>query len=276
MTRLVLTGVSALALVATAAAWAALAQPAEIGPSGIFDIGDHSLYMRCEGTGNPTVIHLHGLSEFSGPASSSSARQVPVRLRDDYRICIYDRANTGASDNLPGPRTGEDAINDLHALLAVTGIEPPYVLLGASFGGILAYMYAMTWPDEVVGMVLLDASFPDEIELEPLWPEEDRYNHDDWADTEELVDFLAVHTAAHALRGNEAAIPVVYLLATPSTWTGPPAYEAVVLDAIRAYVASFSPGIVREVESEHWMENAVPQIVADAVREVIGLANEAE
>ena len=60
-------------------------------------------------------------------------------------------------------------MEDLHRLLAAAGVEPPYVLLGASFGGMLAYLYANTYPDEVVGMVLLDAMFPDELSMEYLF-----------------------------------------------------------------------------------------------------------
>jgi pimeloyl-ACP methyl ester carboxylesterase len=49
-------------------------------------------------------------------------------------------------------------------------IKPPYVLLGASFGGLVAYIYAVTYPKEVTGMVLLDAAFPDELALEGCFP----------------------------------------------------------------------------------------------------------
>jgi pimeloyl-ACP methyl ester carboxylesterase len=80
-----------------------------------------------------------------------------------HRYCGDDRANTGRSDKLPGPLTGTTPVRDLHRLLQATQVKPPYVLLGASFGGLIAHLYAATYPTEVVGMVLLDAAFPDEL-----------------------------------------------------------------------------------------------------------------
>jgi hypothetical protein len=62
---------------------------------------------------------------------------------------------------------------------------------------------------------------------------------------------------------------VVYL---PSGWTGPPAYEAVVLDHIAEYVDRFSPGVLVEVESPHYMEAAVPERIAQELEKVIAKA----
>ena len=89
-------------------------------------------------------------------------------LRDEHRICVYDRANVDRSDDVPGLRTGESSVTDLHRLLDAAGVEPPYVLLGASFGGLISYSYAATYPDEVVGMVLLDAQIPGLLKLRAL------------------------------------------------------------------------------------------------------------
>lgn len=77
-----------------------------------------------------------------------------------HRFCGYDRANTGTSDKVPGPLDAKMTLADLRGLLQAAEIEPPYVLVGASFGGLFAYMYAVMYPKEVAGMVLLDASFP--------------------------------------------------------------------------------------------------------------------
>jgi hypothetical protein len=62
---------------------------------------------------------------------------------------------------------------------------------------------------------------------------------------------------------------VTYLLATPSGWTGPPAYEAVVLDRIARYVDRFSPGVLAKVQSPHYMEAAVPERIARELEKVI-------
>jgi pimeloyl-ACP methyl ester carboxylesterase len=231
---------------------------------GLFDVGGYRLFMRCEGSGSPTVVYLHGYiwdGEFGG---STSAMSLPSKISEKYRFCAYDRANLGRSDDVPGPLSGEGTVRDLHVMLEVAGIEPPYVLLGASFGGLLAYQYALMYPDQVIGMLLLDANFPDELSLEHLSPPEVRFTHEEWQEGAEQLDQLAVYEATSAMRGNEPAIPVTYLLATPSGWPlGAPAYDEVIHQVMADYVASFSPGEIVELPSEHWMENDVPAVIVD-------------
>jgi pimeloyl-ACP methyl ester carboxylesterase len=137
----------------------------------MFDVGGHKLHLSCQGSGSPTVVYLHGHSQKPGDASGSSAGVLPSLVSGKgHRFCGYDRANTGSSDKVPGPLTGKTTLADLHRLLQAAQIKPPYVLLGASFGGLFAYMYAVTYPKEVAGMVLLDASFPEELDLERFFP----------------------------------------------------------------------------------------------------------
>jgi pimeloyl-ACP methyl ester carboxylesterase len=80
------------------------------------------------------------------------------------RVCTYDRAGYGRSDAPPAhePRTADRAMRDLHTLLENAGIAPPYVLVGHSLGGFHVRLFASRYPDEVAGMVLLDANHEDE------------------------------------------------------------------------------------------------------------------
>jgi pimeloyl-ACP methyl ester carboxylesterase len=80
------------------------------------------------------------------------------------RVCAYDRPGTfldvdhlGRSTAVPMPRTAGDIVSDLHTLLHAAHVLGPYVFAAHSFGGIFARLYASTYPDEVVGMVLVDA-----------------------------------------------------------------------------------------------------------------------
>jgi pimeloyl-ACP methyl ester carboxylesterase len=236
---------------------------------GRFDVGDYKLYMRCEGSGSPTVVYLHGFIE-QPPGGASSAGQIPSMLRDEHRVCVYDRANVGKSDEVPGLRTGESSVRDLHRLLDAAGVEPPYVLLGASFGGLISYSYAATYPDEVAGMVLLDAEFPEVIKLEHYWPKEERLKYDDWAAYEEKIDQYDVYK--YALRAGKAPdIPLTYLLATPLSegWEGPPGWQEAVLEKLDEYVEGFSPGVLKKVESPHYMEPVIPERIAKEVETLI-------
>ena len=88
-------------------------------------------------------------------------------VAESTRVCTYDRPGTVASigeddfvsrsDAIAQPRTTPEAVAELHALLQAAAIPGPYVLAGHSLGGFFARLYAATYPDEVVGLVLVDA-----------------------------------------------------------------------------------------------------------------------
>jgi pimeloyl-ACP methyl ester carboxylesterase len=242
---------------------------------GLFDVGGHKLYMNCQGTGSPTIVYLHGRI----PDPNIVAHNAGVPIRDDlgggYRMCVYDRRNVGSSETVDAPQSPDDAINDLHRLLAAVGVEPPYVLLGASFGGLLAYLYANRYPDEVVGMVLLDAMFPDDLLLDPLLPPKERYKasdqEDENASLERLSQFKVLEAAVPYI-GKEPAIPVTYLASLQEPWgdTEYPKYDNVILDAQRKYVKRFAPGRFIQVDAPHFMEVAIPGRIATELETLIG------
>ena len=76
------------------------------------------------------------------------------------RACSYDRAGLGFSD----PSDSANIVDDLHRLLTAAAIEPPYILVGGSYGGLNVRLYADTHPAEVVGIVLVDSASEDWIE----------------------------------------------------------------------------------------------------------------
>jgi len=125
------------------------------------------------------VILESGLSDSSAVWSA-----VQGAVATTTRVCSYDRANVpgGASDSsdshssAPRLRSAAELVADLHALLAAAAVPGPYVLVGHSVGGLVARLYATTYPEEVVGMVLVDATHEDnwswlEEEIGPdVWP----------------------------------------------------------------------------------------------------------
>ena len=96
-----------------------------------------------------------GLGEFS----PSWARIAPA-VAGTTRVCAYDRAGQGWSDDAPQIQDGLQAAAELHTLLDRAGEDGPYVLVGHSIGGSYAMTYAARYPEQVAGMVLLDASDP--------------------------------------------------------------------------------------------------------------------
>lgn len=124
-------------------------------PGRSYDVGDYRLHLNCTGSGSPTVVLQSGLGEFS----SSWARIAPT-VAGTTRVCAYDRAGQGWSDDAPQIQDGLRAAADLHTLLDRAGENGPYVLVGHSIGGSYAMTYAARYPEQVAGMVLLDASNP--------------------------------------------------------------------------------------------------------------------
>jgi pimeloyl-ACP methyl ester carboxylesterase len=108
------------------------------------------LNIYCNGSGSPTVILEAGQSD---DVSARAAVQPIVAAKT--RVCSYDRAGFGFSDPNKRPDTAVNFADDLHRLLAVAEIEPPYVLVGHSLGGMYVRLYADLYPAEVAGMVLV-------------------------------------------------------------------------------------------------------------------------
>ena len=77
-------------------------------------------------------------------------------------VCSYDRAGYAWSDDAPEPRTGLLAVQDLRTMLRAAGLQGPMVVVGHSWGGMLAQMLAQTNSEEVAGLVLVDALHHDQ------------------------------------------------------------------------------------------------------------------
>ena len=125
-------------------------------PGELVDIGGRRLHVECKGdTAGPTVIFEAGLSQFTAHSTYGKAQDL---IAPFARVCIYDRAGLGWSDPVPGVRTQQDMVEDLHRLLAARKLPGPLVLVGHSMGGLLARLYAKLHPADVAAIVLVDAS----------------------------------------------------------------------------------------------------------------------
>ena len=119
----------------------------------LVDIGGRHINMHCAGAGKPTVILLAGIFSWSVVWYKTQ----PV-IAQKTRICAFDRAAYGFSDPASRPQIVSDVVEDLHKALQAGPTPGPYVLVGNSLGGLEARVYAQRWPEEVVGMVLVDTS----------------------------------------------------------------------------------------------------------------------
>ena len=133
-------------------------------PGARYEVGDHRLHLDCRGQGGPTVVLFNGLGEIS-----ASWARISDQVSTAGRVCAYDRAGQGWSEDVATPQDGIAAAEDLHLLLAEAGEEGPYVLVGHSTGGAYSLTYAAQYPEQVAGMVLLDSSSPEQLTSIPSY-----------------------------------------------------------------------------------------------------------
>jgi pimeloyl-ACP methyl ester carboxylesterase len=242
---------------------------------GSFDVGGHKLYMRCEGSGSPTVVYFHGFVDSRG-GGSQNAGSIPGLLSKGNRVCVYDRANVGRSDRVPGPLSGKSSVADLHGLLAVAKVPPPYVLLGASFGGLIADMYAASYPDDIAGLVLLDPALPGGDSLiDSFLPQSQRLHAGDWRHAVERIDLIVTDRQSKALAGKEPQVPLTLFAVKKKE--GDRGWKAKTTKRINAalrrqqrrFVAHFHGGRQITLDVPHYMERAIPERVADETQRVI-------
>jgi pimeloyl-ACP methyl ester carboxylesterase len=126
-------------------------------PLGLIGLPDgRRLDVTCIGSGNPVVVLDAGLG-------NTSDVWIPVAdlVGSFATVCRYDRAGLGRSDPRPEPHGAASAVADLHALLQAANLPAPYVVVGASFGGLDVQLFARTYPADTAGVVLVDAIPPE-------------------------------------------------------------------------------------------------------------------
>lgn len=127
------------------------------------NIGGYLLAYECAGTGSPTVILEAG---YTASGIDTYGATILPAIAQRTRVCTYDRAGDGESDARPAsvhPLTAATQARELHAMLRVAHVRPPYVLVGHSYGGMITRAFAALYRHQVAGMVLVDASSEPEI-----------------------------------------------------------------------------------------------------------------
>lgn len=134
-------------------------------PGKMVDVGGYRLHFDCVGNGEPTILLEAGGGSFSlGWVSVQSAAANATRTR----VCSYDRAGLGWSDENPGPYSIAGEVEALRRGLTVLGVTGKLVFVGHSYGGFMAQLYASRFPQDVIGLVLVDPNTVTFFERNPF------------------------------------------------------------------------------------------------------------
>lgn len=262
-------------------------QPAAGQPpyEGLHDVGGRRIYLSCSGSEGPTVVLDGGSTLDWGP--------IQTEVSGFARVCSYDKPNAqfGRSDPVSGPRTASDAVADLAAVLDAADVPGPFVLVGHSRGGAFVQLFALQHPDDIAGVVLLDAQHFDLWERTTAVAKEfyDDEGYAEWFemfaappppavdplqfdDRRSLTELRAAHNAA-----SFPQVPLVVVTHELYDPAGPPGW-AEVFDAmyrdLQSELAELVPGspLVIAEGSGHDIPADRPAVVVDAIRDVVDAA----
>ncbi len=247
--------------------------------AGLVDLGDgRKMYLKCSGRGSPTVVLVGGLRASADDWNGTPVGEKPSR-----------------SDPVPQPSTAKDAVADLHALLSASGKAGPYVLVGHSYGGLIVRLYASTYPKDVSGLVLIDALSEglQDAETPQQWAIQRKLIQND--DPENLALYPAleridVDRSCYQIRAAPALHPMpIVVLSADRPW-GPQVPSMIAAGKLPAdippdfgYVTDAAQKKAQErlaklvpnekhitnTNSGHEIHKEQPQLVIDAIREVV-------
>lgn len=272
--------------------------------AGLVDIGGgRTLYLSCRGKGSPAVILVGGLRASADDWMTTLPGKPNVfsAVAAFTRVCTYDRPGTpvgdqpSRSDPVSQPTTAADAVAHLHALIIAAGIETPAVLVGHSYGGLIVRLYASTYPDEVSGIVLLDALTEGlrQAETQQEWAIQRELINGDTRESARLypaLEQLDVDRSFDQLLATPPIKPMPLIVLSADRPWGPqvPALIAkgelpadvpkdfgYVTDKAQkeaqAKLAALVPGAkhVTDTNSGHEIHKDQPQLVTDSIREVV-------
>ena len=238
--------------------------PGPAGPNaatvGVVDAGGQRQFLDCEGSGGPTFVLVAGLWGWS----KDWAAELPV-WRADGRVCVYDRPGLGSSPGRVGTLAVDAGVHarELRDVLAAAGESGPYVVVGHSYGGLVARAFVSAYPGEVSGLALLDAM---PAGFEALSPSYGTVREE--ASPRTTIDLVASSRAVGSL-APLAHLPLLVLTAgiAPSQFDAETA-RLLVIEQDRVAAASDDSLRLTAEGATHQLQDTAPQLVAPAVTEL--------
>ena len=262
----------------------AVARTGASAPEERIAVGAWQVQAAEQGSGRYTVIFESGFG-----TGLDTWRKVAPEVAKSAHVMSYSRAGHGSSDPRPEPRGILQSSRELDQLVAAAGLKPPFILVGHSYGGLLARAFALRHPGQVAGMVLVDPAderfnpglrrldarraADDDRQFEALVPARFRAEYD------ALKPVLDQGALPPPLDGKLPDVPVVVL--TSVQQIDKPEFflqsvEAVALkrDLHADFLRQFSEASqVLTLKSGHNIQKEEPELVIAAVNKVIAAAS---
>lgn len=231
----------------------------------LVDIGGYRLHIDCKGKGEPPVMMDAGLAH-----GAYTWDLVMPEVARFTRVCSYDRAGVGDSDRGKRPRTSQQIVAELAALLKKVKLKPPYILVGHSFGGMNVRLYASQHPDQVAGLVLVDSSHEDlpyRFAAVMPSPERESFLEQEGGNNGEHVNVLV---SSDQLRSSRPLpnIPVVVLTAAVKLLPDQVEQVRQELQSELTHLVPNSRHIIA-AHSGHFIQQDRPDLVIAAIRSVV-------
>lgn len=261
------------------------------------NVGEVNLYIECYGKGSPSIIVNGG---FGGSVASAGWEKVIKSLYKKNQICIYDRANLGQSGKSVGHYDVKTIVEHQNVLLEKVVIQPPYLMIGHSYGSYPIKLFNHLFPEKVAAILLVDPSLYGQFKshINKWDPENDNY---DEVTRKKMEDELArwqgepvnsekinMRTSAKLIENSDGFgdKPYVLLWASGAIWKPgknvPDGWNPAVWERIkRSYSAdlagmknlSSNTKISFAKTPEHYIHKYEPEIVIDEVNYLLEKLN---
>ena len=227
-------------------------------------IGEREVSYASLGEGSPVVVFETGLGQ-----SMTTWRPIFEKVGELTKVFAYDRPGYELSSDVSSIISAEEVAELLYENLHETGNMPPYIIVGHSFGGILANAFARIYPEDVIGVVLIDSSHPrqlimfEEIGLEVEQP---IYGLD-----YEIEILSNIHNEFETIDAFPD-IPLFVLTAEGSI------EEVEIWLELQQELALLSSNSIHEIVdgSGHFIHDDNPEVVIDAIKTIIDSATKDE
>ncbi|MEG0309124.1 MAG: alpha/beta hydrolase [Clostridium sp.] len=233
-----------------------------------------SLSINCAGKGTPTVIFESGLGDDNGVWTL-----VQSEISKNTRTFSYDRGGLRNKDKSNLSRTSLDQVYELHTILNKEKIAAPYIIVAHSIGGYNARLFAAKYPNEVRGIVLVDCSHENQFEdrVKQSSSKEIEMLKSQLSDEEQTLDELLTSSSQvketrkmDALRN----IPIAVITAGHKGDKAPAKIEEAWVKYQNDLISlsDYSKHVFVE-DSSHYIQRDKPQIVIDAINDIINGMN---